>query len=61
MKGKNVAKQLIMKVFLCSVIHKIGRGGGFKNKNEKVYLKKETEKEILIYERIYQILEKSEM
>lgn len=61
MKGKNAAKQLSVKVFLCSVIRKIGRGGGFKNKNEKIYLEKEAEKEILTHKRICQILEKSKM
>lgn len=54
MKGKNAAKQLINKVFQCSVIRKIGHGSGFKNKDEKAYLEKEAEKEIL-YERICRI------
>lgn len=54
MKGKNAAKQLNNKVFQCSVIRKIGHGGGFKNKDEKAYLEKEAEKEIL-YERICRI------
>lgn len=44
MKGKNAAQQLIMKVFLCSVICKIGHGSGFKNKNEKAYLEKRSRK-----------------
>ena len=55
MKGKNAAKQLINKVFQCSVIRKIGHGSGFKNKDEKAYLEKEAEKEIL-HERICRIL-----
>ena len=38
MKGKNAAKPLINKVFLCSVIWKIRHGNGFENKDEKAYL-----------------------
>lgn len=33
MKGKNIAKLLINKVFQCSVLCKIGQGSGFKNKD----------------------------
>ena len=56
MKGKNAAKPLINKVFLCSVIWKIRHGNGFENKDEKAYLENEAEKEIP-YERIGRILD----
>lgn len=44
MKGKNAAKQLNNKVFQCSVIRKIGHGGGFKNKDEKANIWKKKQK-----------------